>query len=306
MFSARVPPRWSADDFQRDRDLAADTFRKERMSEPLEVYGEVYEARRDAFDDLVERTVDLTLLRYMAVEVLSDPALLEVVRYVAGPPISADDLMTVAEASLAQSRLAASPEMAERVMETILLGLDARRFPWLNEGRPPTEAEREAAAVATTALIASQRVNTERRKGGGAALEQQVASRLDAGGMTRVDARTIRTTDDAPGIGEYCGESLFGSRKADLVVRLFDRRIFAIECKVSNSSTNSIKRLNNDAAQKAVRWLEEFGIRTAVPAAVLAGVFKVKNLEDAQGAGLAIFWAHNLDALWAFVESTKG
>lgn len=35
------------------------------------------------------------------------------------------------------------------------------------------------------------------------------------------------------------GESLFGTRKADLVIRLYDGRAMPTECKVSNSSTNS-------------------------------------------------------------------
>ena len=41
-----------------------------------------------------------------------------------------------------------------------------------------------------------------------------------------------------------------------------------IECKVSNSATNSIKRLNNDAAVKARIWRGEFGERQVVPSAV--------------------------------------
>jgi hypothetical protein len=275
------------------------------MSEPLEIYTEAYEKRRDAFDELVEKTIDLTQLREMAGDVLTDAALLEVVRYLAGPPISTDDLKTVAEASLAPTPIRKDGEMARRIIDTVLLGLDGRRFPWIKEGRTPTEAEREAAAIATTALIASQRVSTERRNESGAALETAVGDRLIAGGMVRVAPRQIDTLDDAPAVGEFCGESMFGGRKADVVVRLYDRRVLALECKVSNSSTNSIKRLNNDAAVKAVAWLREFGERQCVPGAVLAGVFKLKNLEDAQKAGLTIFWAQDLDALWEFVESTK-
>jgi len=76
------------------------------------------------------------------------------------------------------------------------------------------------------------------------------------------------------------------------------------ECKVSNSSTNSVKRLNNDAAQKAVRWRQDFGELGVVPAAVLSGVFNVGNLESAQRRGLTIFWAHSLEELTSFVEQT--
>ena len=79
----------------------------------------------------------------------------------------------------------------------------------------------------------------------------------------------------------------------------------AIECKVSNSSTNSVKRLNNDAAVKAEYWLKVFGTSQVVPAAVLSGVFKVMNLAQAQERGLALFWSHDLDKLGAFIDTTR-
>jgi len=78
-----------------------------------------------------------------------------------------------------------------------------------------------------------------------------------------------------------------------------------LECKVSNSSTNSVKRLNNDAAVKAGIWLSDFGTAQTVPAAMLAGVFKRHNLEQAQNRGLALFWSHDLDQLIDFIEGTR-
>ena len=79
----------------------------------------------------------------------------------------------------------------------------------------------------------------------------------------------------------------------------------AIECKVSNSATNSVKRLNNDAAAKAEAWLKDFGTRQVVPAAVLSGVYKLHNLEEAQNRGLALFWAHDLKALTEWIATTR-
>ena len=85
----------------------------------------------------------------------------------------------------------------------------------------------------------------------------------------------------------------------------FDKVCGSIECKVSNSSTNSVKRINNDAAVKAVAWISEFGKLGAVPAAVISGVFKVHNLESAQSAGLTIFWSHALDELGKYLKATN-
>lgn len=78
-----------------------------------------------------------------------------------------------------------------------------------------------------------------------------------------------------------------------------------LECKVSNSSTNSYKRINNDAAVKAVSWDREFGSANVVPAAVLSGVFALANLEYAQGKGLALFWAHDLEPLADFIMASR-
>ena len=47
-----------------------------------------------------------------------------------------------------------------------------------------------------------------------------------------------------------------------------------LECKASNSATNSYKRVNHEAASKAETWLQDFGRSQVVPAAVLSGVFK--------------------------------
>jgi hypothetical protein len=301
------PPRLTAEQFEAARLTAIARFREERMQEPLEAYLEHFEAVRGAVEDLLEATVDLSQIGGEAVRVLTDPALLEAVRYLAGPPISEDDLKVLAEASLAPTRLRADPAMARRVIDTVLLGLDRNRFPWVAEDREPLEHEREAAAMASAALIASRRLMTSRANEQKEAQEDLVKQWLaEQAEFEEVPSRTIRTLDDAPKVGQFCGESMFGGRKADIVIRLYDGRVMPTECKVSNSSTNSVKRLNNDAAVKAGQWLDEFGTAQTVPAAVLSGVFKRHNLEQAQARGLTIFWAHDLDALMAFIESTKG
>jgi hypothetical protein len=300
-----VPPIWSDDELELDRRTAITKFREERLQEPLEQYLELFDTYRGIVEDLLEATVDLTTLSSASLMVLTDPALLEALRYLAGPPISSDDLKTLADASLAPSRLNGDPAMAERVIETILLALDRRRFPWVSEGREPDEAERESAALASAALMATQRVSTSRRSESKETQEQAVGDALLSVDFEEVPPRTISTLSDAPTAGQFCREASFGSRKADFVVGLWDGRKMPIECKVSNSSTNSVKRLNNDAAVKAKKWIQEFGTAQTVPAAVLSGVFKAHNLKAAQQDGLALFWAYKLEALLAWIESTR-
>lgn len=299
------PPRWNDARFEKDRQAAIEAFRQVRMQEPLEQYLTAFDERRTDVENLIEATVDLSQLSEQATDLLTDPGTLDAVRYLASPAVSADDLKVLADASLAPSRLRNDKVMAQRVIDTVLLGLDRSRFPWVAEDREPTNAERETAIVATSALMASRRVMTDRANESKQEQEQAVSDSLLGAGFKQVPPRTIDNSSHAPRKGEFCQESSFGSRKADLVVGLWDGRLMPIECKVSNSSTNSVKRLNNDAAAKAVTWSKRFGDSNVVPSAVIAGVFKLGNLRSAQADGLTIFWAHNLVALVTFLDATK-
>lgn len=298
-------PRWTADQLEQGRQTALRRFRDERIREPLEAYLEAFDVYRGVVEDLFERTVDLSQLTEEASAVLTEDGLVDAVRYLAGPPISEDDLEVLAEASLSPTKLRANPDTARRVIGIVLQGLDRNRFPWISENREPTEAERDAAALASAALMASRRVMTDRANMAKSQQEQAVKDRLTAEGLQEVPARTIATLDAAPARGQFCGESSFAGRKADIVVRLWDGRAMPIECKVSNSYLNSVKRLNNDAAAKAERWVRDFGSVQTVPAAVLSGVYKQGNLVDAQNRGLTLFWAHDLAPMAAFIEGTR-
>lgn len=305
MTPAVRPPRWTLEQFEEQRSTSLLAFREQRLQEPLEQYLAAFDAYRAAVKNLLERTVNLSRLSHVAVEVLTDQDMLEAVRYLAGPPISRDDLQVLAAASLAPGKLKGDPDMVTRVIDTVLMALDRNRFPWVGEDRQPTEVEREVAAMASAALLASQRVQTDRRNESKVEQEEAVRQALLAHGYSELTPRVINTPTDFPKAGAFCRETMFGSRKADVVIGLWDNRAMPTECKVSNSSTNSVKRLNNDAAVKAVRWREEFGTQGVVPAAVLAGVFKRHNLEQAQDAGMTIFWAHALGAMMDFIESTR-
>lgn len=298
-----APPRWTRDELEAARQAAVALFRRERLDEPQEAYLQafaVYEAR---VADLLQGTADLLRLDAEAYAVVADPQRLEVLRYLAAPPISADDLKTLTDApSLSPRSFAQDGDLVRRVTATIVTVLDRRRFPWLAGRRPPSDAERRAAVVGTAALLAASRVGTVRRNLGKTAQEGLVRDALRAEGLQEVKPRRIAQLGDAPRPGTFCGECSFGSRKADIVAGLPDGRILPIECKVSNSETNSIKRLNNDAAAKAETWRDEFGSIQVVPAAVLGGVYNLRHLESAQERGLTLFWAHDLESLVGWVR----
>lgn len=301
------PARWTTEELAEEATVSASLFRTERLS-VSGAWESHYQNARNKFELLFQKLNNLNPDEITDAN-LADAygsGLGEALRYLAGPPISDDDLQVIADVdSIAPGVLKKKPEDVRKLFEVIERVIDVHRFPWLDAGSAPTDQEREAALLASSVLLAAQRIATERRIVGKDGQETRVKDYLRSQGFTEVAAATITTIVKGPQPMQFCAECLLGERKADVVVRLHDSRLMAIECKVSNSATNSVKRLNNDAAVKAEYWLKMFGTLQVVPAAMLSGVFKVMNLEQAQQRGLALFWAHDLDKLGAFIGSTK-
>ncbi|MDX6444650.1 MAG: hypothetical protein QOH71_1724 [Blastocatellia bacterium] len=300
------PPRWAEEELQVDRQRAIDLFRNERTAEPLHAYLTAYDDNRSLVTKFLDETQDLANLRAIGVRLLTDDDLAIVLRYLPGPPISLDDLKTVANATtLSQKRVTSDAAMVDRIVEIVLNGIDSRRFPWVQQSRRATGLERESAIVATAALMATRKTETSRRGKGKKEQEGKVQRYLTEAGLEQVSTRRIATLADVPKPGQFCRESLIGSAKADFVVGLWDRRTMAVECKVSNSGLNSIKRLNHDAAAKAAAWIKDFGTLTMVPTAVLGGVYNLGSLTDAQERNLTLFWAHDLGRMIDWINNTK-
>ena len=74
-----------------------------------------------------------------------DAPLVELARYFAAPPISRDDLNTLAGANVATRRRLDS-DLGLKAAEVILSAVDPERFPWLFEDPPraPSDAERRS------------------------------------------------------------------------------------------------------------------------------------------------------------------
>lgn len=304
------PPTHTEAELAAGRDKAEEEFRTKRLTEDAAIYHELFDSFQDDVANLLELTVDLTQLEQNGLEALGTKRYFYVARYLTGPPTSTDDLKVVAKVnSFVKTRLQNNPKAVEHVIRIIRETIDRRRFAWLREDREASEVERNQAVIATAALMAMQRVATHRRTKAKEEQELAVEQALIAAGLEKVPPRSIQTFDDAPKPGQFCRESELGpsdtARKADVVVRLFDSRVMPIECKVSNSSTNSIKRLNNDAAVKAVYWQRQFGESQIVSAAVLSGVYKLRNLTAAQDKSLCIFWEHDLQTMVAWINSTQ-
>jgi hypothetical protein len=304
---SKAPPRWTTKQLAGDAEKSAAAFRTGRLA-PTEAWKQHFSKANERFVALFKELGEL------APNKISDAALAsayklnlgEALRYLSGPPISDDDLKVLAEVStLAPSVLIKDKAKLRKVFAVIEQTIDPHRFPWIVEQRVPSKHEKSAAILASSVLLAAQRISTARRGVGKTTQEALVKEFLISLKYREAARMTISTIVEGPKKGEFCGESMLGSRKADLIVRLNDTRLMPIECKVSNSALNSVKRINNDAAAKAVDWLKTFGTNQVVPTAVISGVFKVSNLMQAQEAGLTIFWAHDLKKLGKFIASIE-
>jgi hypothetical protein len=299
--------KWTPQQLADDVAAAIANFRSKRLDEPKERYGQHFKK----FSGLVGEIIDE--LSAMLAEPIDAGLIAKFVRgrdrnkafrYLTAPPISLDDLETLADTTVGPVVLAGNPEAAARVRNVVRAVIDPHRFPWVAEGREPTPEEKERAIIATAALAATRDVEMDRRSVSKEGQEQAVKDLLGSLGMTKVAPREIPSlsSGSAPAPGEYCGESRVAGTRADVVARLKNGDIMLIECKVSNSSVNSYKRIVHDTGGKAAHWYNSLGRASTIPCAVLGGVFARQNLEHVQNMDVYLFWEHRLQDLADYVN----
>jgi hypothetical protein len=308
------PIRWKLPQLKADAKTARDLFRHERVGEPLALYEQffakfavIFRETIGQLPNLAADPIDPSLIAAMVTGRDQQKAF----RYLTAPPISEDDLKALADTTLAPSVLAGDANLAKRVRDTVMTILDPHRFPWMIQSRrakgaKPSSDEIERAVIASAVLAAAREVETHRRNTSKDGQEQAVKDLLISAKFKEVAVREIPMLTAAPKPGEFCGETRLAGTRADVVVRLHDQRVMAIECKVSNSSVNSYKRIVHDTGGKAATWYRTLGDAQVVPAAVMSGVFSVANLENVQNnMRVALFWQHRLQDLASFVKKAK-
>lgn len=297
-------PRWSESELNSDRQHSTERFIERRLDEGVETYLEIFREKERMVSELMDVSDDL--LDLSGDVFVNDPNLVEPARHMAGPPISQDDLDTVARGSMTR-RKNIDLDVAERGAEIILAVADPERLPWIDERRVPIEAERTRAIKSTASIWAIERSRTRRRVESSQEQEQLVVDRLKAEGWSEVEANRIDSTgqlDELPP-GTFARRVYIEGSECDVAIRLADGRLLAMEGKVSNSEVNSIKRLIHEVGDKASRWRDVFG-NDVIPAAFLSGVYKLKHLQEAQNdRGIVLVWDHDLEPLIRFIEEVE-
>ena len=292
-----IPTLWKPEQLERDRTKAIQIFVDRRLKEGDPDYLRHFKESEAMIEELLTVTGDLRSPKpdffLGSVTLLEDIA-----RFVAGPPVSADDFRTL----LGFKKIHAGNENEVEQALALITGLtDPSRFPWFAARRKPTESERRSAVVATASLRSVERARTERRSSEQVRQESFVADVLR--GMKLSEVTKVSHADRDLPVGSFKRGVKFEGKQCDVLVRLFDERFLAVECKSSNSAVNSIKRLN-DVSDKAQVWKAARGAKV-VTAAVLAGVFDLQNLDTAQDKGVFLFWEHDLKPLKTYVVATK-
>jgi hypothetical protein len=301
---------WEAHEIVADAQTAREQFRQRRFGEPMEKYlaafVELERANRQVIGSLQALVGDPVSPRLIA-SFVRDQNMCTALRYLGAPPISADDLETLTGATLAWTLIEKDVERASAIRDVIRQILDPKRFPWIYEKRAPTSTERKAAILASTVAASSQRLQTNRRTDDGKATEEAVRGVLIGMGMTPVTLRRIANPMvDVLNIGHFsAGPCVLGEDEADVVIRLYDGRIMALECKASNSEINSRKRINKEIGQNAQNWVGRFGSDLIVPAGAIQGVFKASYIQAAQEIPVVFYWGHRISDLRDFISSTR-
>jgi hypothetical protein len=308
------PGNWSQLELRADADEATRLFVAERLqalTEEHTIYRRAHTAYAQTVLGLLAASNDLQSITGHALE---DRARLDLARQLAVPPISVDDLDTLTDSVFGKwlgqktNRGIRPTEAAfEEAARIISERIDLERAPWLAAKRTPTTTERETFVGWAVASPASGRVTTQRRIAASARQETATRTAARAAGYTPVTPPgMLKDPINEMPPGSYASASRKLNRaNMDVPIRLKKNHasgqlFLAVECKVSNSSLNSRKRLIEVASKRKV-WDDSRNTYEVRTAAVLSGVFSVERLMEAQRAGIMLFWEHRLADLTAFL-----
>jgi hypothetical protein len=311
----RPPQHWSRAELEKDAATARKLFVKERR-QALSAERALYlGALAEYSDDVVALLGASGDLLNPKPDVLRQRRLLDIARYTLPPPISLDDLDTLTDSSFGawvkqttdrgqKPTSKAFRDAAKIIGERI----DGQRAPWIAAKRVPTKQEREIFVKATASVRAMRKVETERRMERSKLQEERARAAIQKAKYEGVETPgTLRDPIYQMPSASYALKSRrLNATNMDIPVRLKANHgtgllFLALEAKVSNSTINSRKRLV-EVSRKRERWDSSGALYQFRTGAVLAGVYDVERLLEAQESGVLIFWEHRLKDLTDFLK----
>lgn len=220
-------------------------------------------------------------------------------RQMLAPPMSQDQFKLVckewSKTAENKGRSLIAPA-AEAVAKAIADRLDRGLVGWTGRDSKPTRREISTLLHVTSTLMATQKVATARRSRLASAQEYAVEALLTENGWTRLPSKLIDTRAAVPP-KSFMRKTRFATdttspQEVDIACGLQATYVLAMECKVTNDETNSVKRIN-DVLKKATAWKAHWG-SFVVTAALLQGAVAPKDVQRLTDAGVHVFWSHDL------------
>jgi hypothetical protein len=168
---------------------------------------------------------------------------------------------------------------------------------WLARNLPPSRSELRDTLARASVLIAQKEVETAQRNRLANAQERSVIELLEARGWSRMPGMQIDRRA-ALAAKHFAHKTRFATsgnttQEVDIACGLGASFVLAMECKVTNDETNSVKRVN-DVIKKANAWKLHWG-SFVEPAALLQGVIKPGDVQRLSDGGVRVFWSHDLE-----------
>ncbi|MEM6459470.1 MAG: XamI family restriction endonuclease [Planctomycetota bacterium] len=228
-------------------------------------------------------------------------AIVELLRQLTAPPLSQDQFKLLCPAwskGTEKSGRAIANVKAKQIADVIERWIDPRILDGLRNGRIGE------VAAGPIYILARQKFETDRRTAAARGQELAVVALLEELGYEPADLREI----DQPwtvGSGRYMHKTTFrgaaqSTAEVDVAVGLAGGRLLALECKVSNDATNSIKRVN-DVLKKRESWEKGYG-GVLTTGAVLSGVIAPRDVLRLASQGVCVFFSHDLDGLRQYLS----
>jgi len=258
----------------------------------------------------VETALDAAAdLHDVAAAVAASGRHIEVLRYLMAPPVSQDRLAIICPdypKSKEKSGSTVSRDIAEKIAAIFDQWQDVRRTAPLRVDR--TSVDARVAMAVTASLIAQRATATAARKMSSADQEDAVKQLLLSVGWTE----QRRTPIARPGMvdaGNFMQKTRMATegglqQEVDFACGLDNGVILALECKVSNDVTNSIKRAN-DVLNKVRAWQKHWG-NFVITGAMLQGVFAANDIQKLLDANAEVFWHHEMADFGEWVQARRG
>ncbi|UWQ31304.1 XamI family restriction endonuclease [Leisingera sp. M527] len=228
-------------------------------------------------------------------------------RHLLAPPKSQDQFSLLCpEWSKASEKSgnALKEEKALVTSQVLDIWKDRSIAPWLDEQRLPTQVEKALIVERIVSFIAPKLTETQKRNRLSNDQENAVIQLLKGLGWTQAKSFLI---DELSLIKPrtFLHKARFATattnaQEVDIACGLKQGIVAAMECKVTNDATNSVKRVN-DILKKAKAWKDHWGsfVETA---ALLQGVIKPSDVQRLTDDGVMVFWSHDLNAFSDWVE----